>query len=193
MRYLKSASLLVAAVGLLGACGGGGGGGSSAAGADAFAARFAELNGDPTLVSPTMQTTVDALSGSATYEGILNVSLDDPSNPAGSTGYYGNIAVGVDFDDNSISGEAGDFVQYFSEIASSQTGSAVSGSLDITGDLLPANESAGGGIMGEATGSIDGYDVAYDVEGNITGVSGNGMTLSFDGPDLSGGVAILVD
>ena len=178
----------VCAVAVLAGCGGGGGGNSP----EAFAARFAALQSDPTIISPTSNATVAAQSGTSNYAGVINISTDNPSDPDGASFYYGNIAVGVNFNSGDLSGSANGFQQYFSEIASAQTGSAVPGSLTISGSLEADNESQGDGITGIAAGSIDGFDVSYTMDGNITGVSANGMTLGFDGPDLSGGVAILV-
>lgn len=188
MQHTRSIFLALLSFSALSACGGGGGGG----GIEDFATRYAALAGDPTLVSPTMQSTVDNLPGSATYAGIVNVSTERAANPAGSTFYYGDLSIGVNFDSGTLNGNAGNFVQYFSEIASDKTGSGVSGSLAITGVLGANNESLGDGLSGTATGSIDNVPVTYTVEGNITGVSGNAMSLDFDGPGLSGGIGLAV-
>lgn len=189
MRHIQPIFVTLLSLTALAACGGGSGGAPSI---QDIGTRYAALANDPTLVSPTAQATVDGLSGSATYVGFVNVSTERTSNPAGSTAYYGDLSVGVDLGGGAVSGTAGNFVQYFSEIASSKTGSGVSGSLTISGALGADNENSGDGVTGTASGSIDGLAVTFDVEGNITGVSGNGMTLNFDGPGLSGGVGLAV-
>lgn len=181
---------------LLSACGGGGGGGGSL---DALAAEFAALNGDPTIASLTPNSTVDAMNGSATYDGVINIGTDDPLNPAGAAFYYGNLSLSVNFTsanvNDTVTGNAGGFVQYFSEIASPKTGNGVPGTLTMVGTLTGDNENLSDGMAGSAWGTIDGSDVLYDFDGNITGLTGNAAILYFDGTNAvsSGGVAIVVD
>lgn len=182
---------------LLSACGGGGGGGGSLA---SYAANLAAIGSDPTLASNTSDQTVDALNSSATYNGVINIGTDSASNPAGAAAYYGSLSMTVDFSNAStndaVTGTAGNFVQYFSEIASPKTGQAVAGSITMAGNLTGTNTTGiGDGMNGTATGTIDGINVAYTFDGNITGVAGNGMALNFDGSnaDSSGGVGLAVD
>ena len=189
----KSPSILAAlgAVTLLSACGGGGTGSGGFPGLEEYAADFAALRSDPTLASNTSDATVNALSGSATYNGVINVGTDAASNPAGQAAYYGGLRLNVDFSSDAITGSAGNFVQFFSEIASSKTGNGVPGSLTLAGNLTGANTAGlGSGLTGTAGGSIDGIDVAYTFDGNITGVAGNGISLFFDdaNDESSGGV-----
>jgi hypothetical protein len=66
----------------------------------------------------------------------------------------------------------------------------------MSGNLTGNNEAGiGDGLNGIAAGTIDGIDVAYTFDGNITGLAGNGMSLFFDGDneESSGGVGLAVD
>ncbi len=182
---------------LFSACGGGGGGGSSL---EAYASQLAAFGSAPTLASRTPDATVNALNASATYNGVVNIGTDAASNPAGAAAYYGGLSVTVDFTNasatDSLSGTAGNFVQYFSEIASPKTGGAVSGSISLVGNLTGSNESGiGDGLNGTAAGTIDGINVSYTFDGSIDGLAGNGMSLFFSGAnaDSSGGVGLAVD
>ena len=179
----------------LSACGGGGFGGLAG-----YAEAFGEFNGDPTLVSPVADATLNTFNSAVNYDGVVNIGTDSDTNPAGAASYYGSLDVTVNFSNattnDAINGTAGDFVQFFSEIASPKTGESVPGSITITGALTGSNQTGlGDGLVGTATGSIDGIDVAYDLDGNITGVGGNGLVLYFDGSnaDSTGGVGFAVD
>lgn len=197
--------LLLTAIGtvtFLSACGGsgGGGGGSNNASLESYAADLAAMGSDPTLASRAPDTTINDLNGSATYNGVINIGTDAASNPAGAAAYYGSLSMTVDFSDagtdDAVTGSAGNFIQYFSEIASPKTGQAVDGSIIMSGNLTGNNEAGiGDGLNGIAAGTIDGIDVAYTFDGNITGLAGNGMSLFFDGDneESSGGVGLAVD
>jgi len=195
MKSLSKSSVSILTIMTLSACGGGGGG----LGLAGLEARLTTLSTDPTIASMTPDATVNARSGTASYSGVVNIGTDDPANPAGATAYLGNLDMAVNFNNAStsdaVSGSASGFVQYFSEVASPNTGNAVPGSLDISGALTGDNETMTDGITGVATGSIDGTTVAYDVEGNINGVSSNAMFLWFDGTNAvsTGGVGIAVE
>ncbi|MDD9979570.1 MAG: hypothetical protein OXQ30_17845, partial [Boseongicola sp.] len=123
---------------------------------------------------------------------------DDPANPAGTASYYGNLDMAVNFNSSTttdaISGTAGNFVQFFSTIASPKTGSSVSGSLALSGNLTGTNESFTDGLAGTATGTIDGISVSYTLDGNINGLTGNGVSLYFSGANAvsTGGVGLAV-
>lgn len=188
---------VIGVVTLLSACGGGGVGGNNL---QSYAADLAAIGSDPTLASDTPDVTVNALNSSATYNGVVNIGTDAASNPAGAAAYYGSLSMTVDFSnastDDAVTGTAGNFVQYFSEIASPKTGQAVAGSITMDGNLTGTNTTGiGDGMNGTATGTIDGINVDYTFDGNITGVAGNGMALYFDGAnaDSSGGVGLAVD
>ena len=199
---MAKSSVSMAAFGaatFLTACGGGGGGAINAS-IESYAADLAAIQSDPTLASMATDTTINDLNGSAVYNGVINIGTDAASNPAGAAAYYGSLSMTVDFSsagtNDAISGSAGNFVQYFSEIASPQTGQAVDGSITMSGNLTGNNEAGlGDGLNGTAAGTIDGIDVAYTFNGNITGLTGNGVSLYFDGDneDSSGGVGLAVD
>lgn len=191
---------VIGAVTLLSACGGGGGGGGGNASLESYAADLAAIGSDPTLASRAPDMTINGLNGSATYNGVINIGTDAVSNPAGAAAYYGSLSMTVDFSnagtDDAVTGSAGNFVQFFSEIASPKTGQAVPGSIAMTGNLTGNNEAGiGDGMTGTAAGTIDGIDVAYTFDGNITGLAGNGLSLVFDGDnaDSTGGVGLAVD
>jgi len=199
-------TILLTAVGaafLLSACGGGGGGGGTGGGnasLESYAADLAAIGSDPTLASSTPNSTVNDMNGSATYNGVINIGTDAASNPAGAAAYYGSLSMTVDFSNagtnDAVTGTAGNFIQYFSEIASPKTGEAVAGSIAMSGNLSGANTTGiGDGLSGTATGTIDGIDVAYTFDGNITGLAGNGMSLYFDhaNAESTGGVGFAVD
>ena len=202
---MAKSSVSMAAFGaatFLTACGGGGGSGGGAINAsiESYAADLAAIQSDPTLASMATDTTINDLNGSAVYNGVINIGTDAESNPAGAVAYYGSLSMTVGFSsagtNDAISGSAGNFVQYFSEIASPQTGQAVDGSITMSGNLTGNNEAGlGDGLNGTAAGTIDGIDVAYTFNGNITGLTGNGVSLYFDGDneDSSGGVGLAVD
>lgn len=202
---MAKSSVSMAAFGaatFLTACGGGGGSGGGAINAsiESYAADLVAIQSDPTLASMATDTTINDLNGSAVYNGVINIGTDAESNPAGAVAYYGSLSMTVDFSsagtNDAISGSAGNFVQYFSEIASPQTGQAVDGSITMSGNLTGNNEAGlGDGLNGTAAGTIDGIDVAYTFNGNITGLTGNGVSLYFDGDneDSSGGVGLAVD
>ena len=165
-----------------------------------MANQFSSLQNDLTLASPTADVDVNARNATANYSGIINVGKDVPGDPAGARAYYGNLNMQVDFSNattaDSVSGTANGFVQYFSEVASADTGSSVPGSLSISGNLTGDNTSGiGSGIDASATGSLDGTNVAYDVDGNIMGIGANGMSLFFSGtnPESTGGVGFAID
>lgn len=188
----------LAVIGLcaLSACGGGSSGGSI----EAFANRYAALASDPSyLVGATPDSTINGLNSSASYAGVINIGTDDPASPIGATSYYGNLDLTVNFSNattaDTITGSAGGFVQYFSEIASPKNGSAVPGSLTLSGNLTGDNTSSlSSGLNGVASGSIDGTAVAYTFDGRLDGVSAGGMSLFFDGANAasSGGVGLAV-
>lgn len=189
----------VSAALLLSACGGGGASGVNAS-LEGYAADLAAIGSDPTLASSTPDSTINDMNGSATYNGVINIGTDAATNPAGAAAYYGSLSMTVDFTNagtnDTVTGSAGNFVQYFSEIASPKTGGAVSGSITMAGNLSGTNTAGiGDGMSGTATGTIDGIDVAYTFDGNITGLAGNGMSLFFDGAnaDSNGGVGLAVD
>ena len=202
---MAKSSVSMAAFGaatFLTACGGGGGSGGGAINAsiESYAADLVAIQSDPTLASMATDTTINDLNGSAVYNGVINIGTDAASNPAGAVAYYGSLSMTVGFSsagtNDAISGSAGNFVQYFSEIASPQTGQAVDGSITMSGNLTGNNEAGlGDGLNGTAAGKIDGIDVAYTFNGNITGLTGNGVSLYFDGDneDSSGGVGLAVD
>lgn len=202
---MAKSSVSMAAFGaatFLTACGGGGGSGGGAINAsiESYAADLVAIQSDPTLASMATDTTINDLNGSAVYNGVINIGTDAESNPAGAVAYYGSLSMTVGFSsagtNDAISGSAGNFVQYFSEIASPQTGQAVDGSITMSGNLTGNNEAGlGDGLNGTAAGTIDGIDVAYTFNGNITGLTGNGVSLYFDGDneDSSGGVGLAVD
>lgn len=198
MKNLTTILSALGATALLSACGGGSTGGAPSI--ESYAAELAAFGTDPTLASDTPNATVNALNGSATYNGVINIGTDAASNPAGAASYYGNLAMRVNFDSNTvndtITGSAGDFVQFFSEIASPKTGGGVSGSLTMSGNLTGTNTGGiGDGLTGTASGTIDGINVAYTFDGNISGLAGNGLSLFFDGAndDSSGGVGLAAD
>ncbi len=175
----------------LAACGGGGGGGGSLSAVDAFQSEWTDLTGDPTLGSFTSNTVVDARNGSANYSGVINISTDAATNPAGEASYFGNLDVTIDFTSGStsdaVSGSAGGFVQYASENTSPKTGSGVSGSLTLAGALTGSNTTPGSGMSGAANGTIDGITVAYTFDGNVAGGSGTGVVLEFDPANANSG------
>ena len=181
---------------LLSASGGGGGTGGGNASLESYAADLAAIGSDPTLASSTPNSTVNDMNGSATYNGVINIGTDAASNPAGAAAYYGSLSMTVDFSNagtnDAVTGTAGNFIQYFSEIASPKTGEAVAGSIAMSGNLSGANTT---GIGDGLSGTIDGIDVAYTFDGNITGLAGNGMSLYFDGANAesTGGVGLAVD
>lgn len=186
----------------LSGCGGSGGGdgGSNNASLESYAANFAAINSDLTLASNASDTTINDLNGSVTYLGVINIGTDADSNPAGAASYYGSLSMTVDFSDagtdDAVNGSAGNFVQFFSETASSKTGQAVGGSITMSGNLTGNNEAGlGDGLSGNAAGTIDGIDVAYTFDGNITGLAGNGMSQYFDGDNenSSGGVGLAIE
>ena len=194
MRKPPVSFLALFAATLLSACGGGGGGNLAS-----YAAGFAALQGDTTLATPSLDSTVDARNAPATYNGFINIGTDPVGSPYGRHAYYGGISMTVNFSsattDDAVTGTANDFVLYATfDRASPQTGSAVPGSLTLSGNLTGDN-SFTDGIAATATGSIDGVSVAYDVDGTINGVGANGMSLGFDGTNAesSGGVALLVE
>ncbi|SFS07209.1 hypothetical protein [Yoonia litorea] len=194
-RPIKQSLLVISAL-VLSACGGSGGGGAGGASLADFASDFAALSADPNINSATPQTTVNALRGSTRYNGVINIGVPQSSTSSLDTkNYYGNIAMTVDFVSgaDAVSGTADNFVLYNSFVASPDVGSRVSGSLSFSGATTQDNESIGDGIEGTMTGAIEGVDSSGTFSGSITGLTGNGMRLFLDGPDLGGGVAILVD
>lgn len=183
---------IIASVSLLSACSDG----SSAANR---VADFNAFNADPTLANITPDTTIDAMSGTAIYNGIIDIGTDAASTPTGAAGYEGELSVRVAFTtsrtNDAVSGRAGNFVQTFSEMDSPKTGKSVPGQIALTGNLTGRNANAFDGITGRATGEIDGVNVAYTFAGNITGVAGNGMSLTFEGANANStsGTGLAVD
>jgi hypothetical protein len=79
--------------------------------------------------------------GSATYDGIMTVILDNNTND----GVLGTIRLNVGFDSNSLSGSAGSFRNFSDE--------ATGGSLSISNGLISPVGTAGG--TAQVSGSID--------------------------------------
>ena len=187
--------LCILALGALSACGGGSSGGGSLPAAlsmSDYASAYASIATDPNLASMTPQATVDARGGSASYAGYATMTVGDGMAAAG---YYGGVAMTADFAANSVTGNAGNFVKFFSAVADPSVGKSAAGSMSFTGTLTAANESFTDGIAGTGTGSIEGQAFGFDVSGNITGLNGEGAILYFNntsGVD-GGGTAFILD
>lgn len=186
---MKSIPLVVAAlsaVSLLSACGGGGGGGSAGSGlvsgtlANQYTNFSRDFSADPNLASLTPNSTVNGLSTSARYSGIANFNLGDVA-------YLGSANMTVDFARDTFSGGANGFERYYSTIASASNGSRVSGSVSMSGRLTGDNESFTDGLTGSGSGSIEGNRVEFTMDGNVTGLRGEGAILYFDRTNGRGG------
>ena len=175
--YIKGSGLFPALM-VLAACGGGGTGNGPSV--ESFAARFAELSSDPNLNSSTPNATLAVTTGSANYEGIVNMALS-------SNGYFGTFSMDVDFTSDTFSGSAGNFEQYAASVASESNGSPVKGGFDMSGTLTGNNETVEGGLDGTAIGEIDGHTVDMAVSGSITGLNAEGVRVYFDGDGFDGG------
>ena len=138
---------------------------------------------------------MNSASGSANYDGIINVGA---SSGGSLVGYLGQLDVTVDFSADTVSGSAGNFYSYggtFSPTAPNPLGPSVAGSLSFDGSLTGTNESAGvgGGIDGTFSGTVDGItETAGGLSGMIMGDSREGVILYLSGTNLIG-VAIGAD
>ena len=195
MQRFITCVLCIFALGALSACGGGGGGGVTglppALTMSEYASAYSSYAGDPNIASFTPQGTLDGMGGTATYQGYGGFTVGDGS---GAAGYYGGFAMKADFGSNTFSGNGGNFVKFYSAVASPSVGNKVSGSVAFSGDLTAANESLGDGLDGTGSGTIEGQSFAFDVTGNITGLSGQGAVLYFhstSGADAVGTAFIL--
>ena len=135
-------------------------------------------------------TAAGALPSSASYEGVAAFnttdlsSIDpnaDPQTLANSIeGYYGALALNVDFSGGSVTGSVNNFVAF--------DGGSASGGLSINaGTVTAANNAAiGGGYSAVASGPIDGESYIFDVSGNFVGDTGEGVSVYFEGDDAIG-------
>ncbi len=106
--------------------------------------------------------------------------------------YLGTLDMDVNFNSDTLSGSAGNFVEYFSLVASPTTGSNAPGSLTISGNLTGSNETLTSGISGTAVGSVDGTALNMNMTGNLTGLGAEGMMLWFNDTITfgNGGIAL---
>lgn len=166
MIFRTAPVLCVPLVAFLSACSGGSGGLLTLADYNA-------LGADPNLASFTPDATVDARSGTATYTGITNLVIGG----AVEKGYLGDLSATVNFTNDTVSGTANNFSMYFSAVADPKNGQSVGGSLTLNGILTGDNETMTKGILGTATGAVDGTNLNMEMEGNITGLNSEGMML----------------
>ena len=196
---MRRSHILLALCGATGltACGGGGsddGGFGKFTGAISMEeyAAFSMAN-DYEAMGFTPTDTVNAASNKASYSGIVNVG-----NGAGEQFYLGGLALTADFAANTVEGSAGNFTRH--DILGGfgpgepplYSTASVAGSFDIDATITTANDvGIGSGIVGGASGTVEGVAVAYDVEGNFIGDGMEGIALWFDGDTLGeGGVGV---
>lgn len=134
-----------AAAVLLTACGGSGGGDTTGPNAFAFSdiangvQDFSDLTDAAVAQSPTSANNLP--SGSATYDGLMTVVLDNGT----ADGVLGTVRLNVGFDNNALTGSAGSFRNFNDE--------ATNGSLSISnGTISPAGVAAG---TAQVAGTID--------------------------------------
>lgn len=152
----------------------GGSGGFSSSGGTDILTRYNNLSTiDTTEFTPN--ATVATMNGTARYSGVGNFT-----NGTGVfSAYLGAIDLDVEFASGDMTGSVTDFAEYVFSLTGYTLGTDINGSLALTGTLAADNQSLTDGFAGRAVGSLDGVDLAMDMDGNLLGSNGDGMVLYF--------------
>jgi hypothetical protein len=123
---------------------------------------------------------------SASYNGVINIGF---GTGAGVTdGAYGELNLNVNFGANTLSGSATNFAHYDQ--------SSASGSMLITNGALTGNNTGiGDGLTADASGTVSGNALNFDVTGHFAGNNAEAVYLYLDAKsaaDTSLGVGIAV-
>lgn len=177
---------------LVGACGTGGGS-LDALSYDELSTSFSMLESDTLFTDLTDDATVDAIRGSVTYNGVIDIAVSQPGATGPLTGrqYLGQIEMTVDFvgGSDAMTGSADNFFFYGVENTPPVDGTAVEGSLDITGSTI----ATGNFFTGTASGEVEGVDAGGSFYGGFNGANAEGMTLTFQLGGTGSGSAYLID
>ncbi len=174
----RSAVVLTTSL-VISGCGGGGGPVSGTSFA-ALTNNLANLNASSTSLGFTPE--VNMATGSATYNGVANLTFGTGAGLRDSA--LGALRVNVNFTGDTLDGSITNF-HYLDQ-------SAVAGNVAITNGALTGNNTAiGDGLTADANGNVGGNTVAMDVTGHFSGDSADVLYLYMDGKtDASLGVGI---
>jgi hypothetical protein len=177
---------------LAGACGTGGGS-LDPLSYDELSASLATLESDTLFTDPTDDATVNALSGSVTYNGVIDIAVDQPGATAPLTGrqYLGEIEMTVNFVDgpDAMTGTADNFFFYGIQNSPPVDGTAVEGNLDIAGSTNATDNF----FSGTASGEVEGVNAGGLFYGRFSGTNAEGMSLTFQLGGTGSGSAFLID
>lgn len=172
-------------------CGGGSGtgiGAGSGTGAGSVGS-FADLSSSFSSMTATgtgLSFTPEAnmATGSATYQGVVNIGLGTGSGIGMRDTAFGALTVDVDFTGDTLSGSVDNFF-YLDQ-------SAASGSMTINNGTLTGNNTGiGDGLTADASGTVGGVALDMDVTGHFVGSGAEVINLYLDGKtDSSMGVGI---
>lgn len=162
---------------------------------DDLSARLSMLESDALFDGATEAATVNALRGSVTYNGVIDVAVQQPDATEPLTGrqYLGQIEMIVNFVDgpDAMTGSAENFFFYGIQNSPPVAGTPVEveGSLDITGNTNGTTNFLSGTTVGE----IEGVDAGGPFYGSFAGANAEGMSLNFQLGGTGSGSAFLTD